>query len=185
MAVAVAFGALVLAGCGSASTSSTSASKSVSALAAKGIEYSDCMRSHGVPSFPDPTTSGGGVSFRVQSGSGVNPASPSFQAAQKTCGKLLPGGGPGSGRPSAADQAQMLAVSKCMRAHGVSGFPDPTTTPPSSPTGNSMVVGHNGVFLAVPSSVNLQSPAAKQAEIACHFGGPIGQPAGNGAGNGS
>lgn len=73
----------------------------------------------------------------------------------------------------------MLAISECMRAHGVSGFPDPTTTAPSSPTGYSAVLGRNDVFFAVPSTGNLQSPAAKQAEIACRFGGPVGQPTGN------
>jgi hypothetical protein len=132
-----------------------------------------------VPNFPDPITSARSISFPVGSGTGINLASPSFQAAQKTCGKVLTGGGPGSGAPSAADKGRMLAISECTRAHGVSGFPDPTTTAPSNPNGYSAVLGRNGVFFAVPGTVNLQSPAAKQAEIACHFGGPVGQPTGN------
>jgi hypothetical protein len=43
------------------------------------------------------------------------------------------GGAPGSVKPSAVAKAQMLAISECIRAHGVIGFPDPTTAPPSSP----------------------------------------------------
>lgn len=179
MAVAVVFGALVLAGCGSSRTSRTSVSHSASALVSKGVEYSACMRSHGVSNFPDPIVSGNDLSFRVGSGTGVDMGSPAFQAAQTTCEKALSGGGSGSGAPSAAATARMLAISNCMRAHGLSGFPDPTTTAPSNPAGYSAVLGHNGVFFAVPITVNLQSPAAKQAEIACRFGGPVGQPTGN------
>jgi hypothetical protein len=49
-----------------------------------------CMRSHGVPNFPDPSfpTTGGIVTNLPK---GVNFASPAFQAAQHTCG----GGGLG------------------------------------------------------------------------------------------
>jgi hypothetical protein len=161
---------LVIAGCGSSSKPS-SPSKSASNLAAAGIRFASRMRSHGVPNFPDPSTSGGGVGFSIKSRSGINPASPSFQAAQKACGKLLARGGPGSGKSSAATKAQMLAISECMRAHWVSAFPDPTTTPPSSPVGYSGVLGRNGVFFAIPTTIDIQSPAVRQAATACHLGG--------------
>jgi hypothetical protein len=137
------------------------------------------MRSHGVPNFPDPIISARSISFAVGAGTGINMASPAFQAAQKTCSKALSGGGPAGGGSSAAVRAQMLAISECMRTHGVSGFPDPTTTEPTNPTGYSAVLGHNGVFFAIPGTVNLRSPAVKHAEIACHFGGPVDQPTGN------
>jgi hypothetical protein len=48
-------GVLVIAGCGSSSNPS-SPSKSASNLAAAGISFTSCMRSHGVPNVPDPTT---------------------------------------------------------------------------------------------------------------------------------
>jgi hypothetical protein len=87
------------------------------------------MRSHGVPNFPDPS-SGGGI--QINSSSGINPFSPAFKAAQSQCAKLMPGGGPGAhGPPSEQAKQLMLAVSRCMRAHGVSGFPDPTLSPPA------------------------------------------------------
>ena len=56
---------------------------------------SRCMRSHGVPNFPDPqfqTAPGGGFGVKI-GGPGVNPSSPAFQAAQKACGKIF-GGAP-------------------------------------------------------------------------------------------
>ncbi len=168
--VAVVSGVLVIAGCGS-SNSPSSSSKGASNLAAAAISYADCMRSHGVPNFPDPSTSGGSVRFSLKSSSGINPASPAFHAAQTVCGKLLPGGAPGSRQPSAATEAQMLAISECMRTHGVSGFPDPTTTPPSSPAGYSGVLDRNGVSFVIPTTIDLQSPAVQRAATHCHLGG--------------
>ena len=60
---------------------------------AQALKFSACMRSHGVPSFPDPDLSGGGVGFHIHAGpgSGLDPRSPIFQAAQKACGSDLPG----------------------------------------------------------------------------------------------
>ncbi len=129
------------------------------------------MRSHGVANFPDSSTSGSSVTFGLKSSSGINQASPSFQAAQTACGKLLPGGGPGSEKPTTAAKAQVLAISECMRTHGVNGFPDPTTTPPSSPAGYSGVLTLNGVSLAIPTTIAIQSSAVRQAATACHLGG--------------
>ena len=54
-----------------------------------------CMRSHGVPNFPDPqfqTGPNGGIGVRI-SGAGINPSSPAFQTAQKACGSIF-GGAP-------------------------------------------------------------------------------------------
>ncbi len=64
---------------------------------------------------------------------------------------------------------QTLEVSECMRRHGVSGFPDPTLTMPSNPTDYSLVEDMDGVVLAVPSTINLGSPAFKEAAAACGF----------------
>jgi hypothetical protein len=124
------------------------------------------MRSHGVPNFPDPSA-GGGIHITV--GAGINPFSPAFKAAHAACKQDLPGGGPG-GAPSGQAKEQMLAISRCMRAHGVTGFPDPTATPPSSPNGHGEVIGSGGVFLIVPDTINPDSPAYRQAAAACGFG---------------
>lgn len=126
------------------------------------------MRAHGVTNFPDPS-SGGGINL---DGTGINPASPSFQAAQTTCFKLLPGGGPvHNPHPSAALKAQVLAIAQCMRAHGVTNFPDPTLTPPAPGQIRrySMVEDRNGVVIALPSTIDIRSPAFLQAAKTCRF----------------
>jgi hypothetical protein len=67
-------------------------------MQANALKFSQCMRSHGVHDFPDPTTqSGGGVGIRIQGGKGgdLDPQSPVFQAAQKACQHIM-GGGPGA-----------------------------------------------------------------------------------------
>ncbi len=72
------------------------------------LKFSACMRTHGVPNFPDPKFSSGGGGVRVTlkaSGSGgINPSSPQFQAAQKACQSISPLGkkGPIPGPPPVA-----------------------------------------------------------------------------------
>jgi hypothetical protein len=53
----------------------------------KALKFAQCMRSHGVPNFPDPNPTNPGVVHLV----GVDPGSPQFQSAQKSCESLLPG----------------------------------------------------------------------------------------------
>ena len=66
------------------------------------LAFSQCMRAHGVKNFPDPQAAGGGVRLSIGSNSGIDPNSPQFQAAQRACKNLLPGGkgGPGQGQQS-------------------------------------------------------------------------------------
>jgi hypothetical protein len=59
------------------------------------LKFSQCMRSHGVPNFPDPKASGGGMELAIPKSAGIDPNSPQFKAAQKACQKLLPGQGRG------------------------------------------------------------------------------------------
>ena len=55
------------------------------------LKFSRCMRSHGVPDFPDPhSPSGGGFGFSF-GGSGIDPAAPLFRRAQRSCFSLLSG----------------------------------------------------------------------------------------------
>lgn len=49
------------------------------------LAYSHCMQQNGVPDFPDPTANG--LQIKVSPGSDLNPSSPVFQAAEKTCAK--------------------------------------------------------------------------------------------------
>lgn len=61
-----------------------------------------CIRSHGVPNFPDPTFSGGGVHIDHQK---LNESSPAFKAAVHDCESLIPGGVHGSGHTEEAAPA--------------------------------------------------------------------------------
>lgn len=91
----------------------------------QGLKYAQCMRSHGLADFPDPSSDG---SFQFGSSSGINPASSQFQAASSSCRKYMPKGA----QPSPAQRAKALAnalkFSECMRSHGLSDFPDPQSS---------------------------------------------------------
>jgi len=86
------------------------------------------MRDHGVSGFPDPqvtTTPGGGsVGVRQAVPAGVG-SSPKFQSAQKACQGILPPPGNGGHASQGPSKQVFLAFARCLRKHGVSGFPDP------------------------------------------------------------
>jgi hypothetical protein len=63
----------------------------------------------------------------------------------------------------------MLQFSRCMRAHGVTAFPDPTTTPVGLRSGY-FTVRSGGVYLAIPDTIKRASPTYQQAARACRFG---------------
>jgi hypothetical protein len=153
---------VAIAACGSSSSKTPAASNHFN----QALKFSACMRSHGVTNFPDPSAGGG---IQITSGSGINPFSPAFKAARTACRKLLPGPLGGNQHPTAQAVAQTRQMSQCMRQHGVTGFPDPTSTPPSNPAGYSLVEDRGGVILAVPSTINPQSPVFMQAAKVCHF----------------
>jgi hypothetical protein len=52
---------------------------------AAALEFAHCVRTHGVPDFPDPEfPSGGGIG--IPEPAGANPDSPAFRHAQQVCG---------------------------------------------------------------------------------------------------
>ena len=130
--------ALLAAGCGGGSpgghvaqlgstatqTGSSSNPPAASSQENGALAFAHCMRSHGVPSYPDPT--GSGLVKESLQQLGVN--SSRFQAAQGACRHLLPNGGSG---PTAAQVQQVralsLSFSRCVRGHGVPNFPDPAS----------------------------------------------------------
>jgi hypothetical protein len=132
------------------------------------LKYARCMRSHGVPSFPDPSASGG---FVFPAGS--NPTSSATRAAQAKCAKFLPDSGlprPGTAtHPTSAALAQMLKVTRCMRRHGIYEFPDPTTSMPKDPSGVGEISDREGVIFVFPRSLDTQSSRFTQAAAACNF----------------
>jgi hypothetical protein len=139
-----------------------------SSLEQAALAYAKCMRSNGVPNFPDPTA-GGGFLFHGRAGL-ID--SPSFKAAQAKCHKLLPPG-PGSGPPpSAQTLAHFLKVAQCMRKNGVYDFPDPRTSVPRNPFGSGgagVISDIEGVILVFPGTIDEQSPTFERAAAACAF----------------
>lgn len=58
---------------------------------AEGRRISACMRANGVPKFPDPNPDGG-IAIKGGPGTGIDPESPAFKAAQKKCQPAGAGG---------------------------------------------------------------------------------------------
>ncbi len=149
---------LVLAACGpSQKTSDATAAVAHS----KGIPFANCMRAHGVPSFPDPSGGGGGINLDR---TGINPNSPAFKSAQQACAHLTPAGAPGGMKATESQFVTAVRFAKCMRAHGYSDFPDPTRS--DSPPGPILIVA-NGMFFRVGTAFNPNSPAFKRAATGC------------------
>jgi hypothetical protein len=203
--VVLASGALLLAGCGGGSSSpgvahlssstsggspssggGSSSPESSASAQQKMVAYAQCMRTHGVPEFPEPTEGKLLVHSSDKNGhvTGLNPESAQFQAAQKVCGKLAPNGGK---PPSAAQQAKMqeqgLKFSRCMRSHGVPNFPDPEFS--HSGGGVGIRIGGKG------SGIDPNSPQFKAAQKTCQSdlprppgakGGPVPAPPSGGGG---
>lgn len=153
--------------CGASSKTAATATRAASGNYSKAVRFANCMRAHGVPDFPDPSATGG---IQIPDNSGTNPFSPAFKTAQRACRALLPRGG-GPRKASAQQKAQFLALAQCMRAHGVTGFPDPVGSPPSNPSGFSAIFGLQGAFIEIPSTINMQAPTFRQAMAACGFPG--------------
>ena len=53
------------------------------------LKFSRCMRSHGVPNFPDPSSASGGGFGLIFGGSGIDPAAPLFRKAQRSCFSII------------------------------------------------------------------------------------------------
>ena len=153
-------------GVATGSTTTTSGSAGSRTHAPGLLAYSSCMRAHGVPNFPDPSASGeipkeGVISAqRAVSTSHVT-------AADNHCAHLLPAGGSLSGRPSqpvtAQDQQYYLNAVACMRAHGITDFPDP-------------VFSGGGVSFTQPPGIDTTSPQYIQANQICRKLIPAGLP---------
>jgi hypothetical protein len=113
--------------------------------------YSQCMRSHGVPNFPDPVlTPSGGYGYRT---TGIDPNSASFQGGLQAC-KTLPSPWKPTGQQlSPAQQEAWLSWANCIRAHGVPNFPDPTFS--------------GGVAVQISGAGGASSPQFQSAMDAC------------------
>ncbi len=120
-------------------------------------EYASCMRSHGVPDFPDPENGGfqmqGNPSHMTVNGVTLQESQAQLQAAQQACQTDL-GTPTNAGPASPQRQAAAVAYGACIRSHGFPTFPDPKVTA-------------NSFAVHVPPGVNRQSPQFQAAQLAC------------------
>jgi hypothetical protein len=135
------------------------------------LAYSECMRAHGVPNFPDPDAAGN----IVQHVSGGQPPDngPRAQAADSTCHHLLSGGGTGSPAVQRRIVSELLRLARCMRAHGEPNFPDPTVggTPPA---GNDVSLPGNITLGLAAAGIDVNSARYQTAGHACRSLAPPG-----------
>jgi hypothetical protein len=158
LAVTAALAAAVLAGCASSHAPTPAPSAQANHKFADGAyRYSACMRSHGVPNFPDPkvSTHNGGVSVIIAV-AGVDFKSPQAKSAQNACQGLMPAAA--AARPTQDQPGRtqaFLAFARCMRARGVQRFPDPTRD------------GQLSLSMINSAGVDLHAPTTLTAGLAC------------------
>lgn len=164
---------LVLAGCGGASKTGVAhlstdqsnapvsaengapSAEDATSSQSRTVAYARCMRAHGAASFPEPVEG----RIMIHPGSGIDPGSAQFQAAERACEKLLPDGGGGKGEQTQAQRQQHvdgeLAFASCMRSHGVPTFPDPDSQ------------GELKSETVKSAGVNVHSPVVQSAAQTC------------------
>lgn len=93
------------------------------------LTFSRCVRSHGVPNWPDPTSSG---VIPKETAQQLGISSSRLQAALNPCSHLLPDTGNIDDNPAALNQwwSRMLHFAQCMHSHGVPDWPGPSPYPP-------------------------------------------------------
>jgi hypothetical protein len=158
---------LMVAACsgGSDPASSSGISAEPSSANQSGIAFAACMRSNGVPNFPDSAISDSNGRLEMDIPSGLDTNSSQFQSAMQTCRKDLPdGGGSGNGSSSGSNTQAVIKFANCMRSHGVPNFPEPNAQ------GQELITGSSGL--------NPNSPQFQSAMQACQSLLPAGAVAG-------
>jgi len=169
---------IALAACGGKSPTNNNNHASATARRSDAVALSRCMRTHGVPQFPDLGSRGGfgiqmsahgaGASVTVD-GHTLNVSGPAFQRAMQECGKYGPKGPPLSGAQLAKIRRGALKMAECMRSHGVPDFPDPQVT--TGPGGRGIGIRMGGPKVG-GGGFDPNSPAFQRAQKTC--GGVLG-----------
>jgi hypothetical protein len=129
---------LLMTACGSGSPAGSGASSgSVATSPVSAVAYSTCMRSHGVPNFPDPGSAGQVPKADPQQ---LGVSSSAYQSAQQACVQLIPSNGDTAEQQqetqcAMADDCSQTVVQHwmdglrtlagCLRSHGEPRWPDP------------------------------------------------------------
>lgn len=157
-----------LGACGSSSSNSTttnttaagggvSGSSNAAALVGARLTAAKCLRGQGL-NVPDPTAQRG-TALKMLSAIASYPAV-KVEAAERACATQLRQAFPNAASQTPAERARRLqeleAFATCMRAHGLSSYPDPSAYA-TNPAG----------LLKAIASVDRASPAYKSAAPSC------------------
>ena len=96
--------------------------------------YSQCMRSHGAPFWPEPSQIPQGVfdnpnTYKITAQILAQEHGPGWRAALTACQKLAPSELPYTAAQISALRGHLLTLATCMRAHGITRFPSPVAGP--------------------------------------------------------
>jgi hypothetical protein len=148
--------ALLAAGCGGSGPTTTARGSQSNNPVQAAYRYSACMRQHGVTDFPDPQVVNNngehGIKIAIHAGEAN---SPSFNSAQKACQGILPEPQNETAAQRQARAQGLVSFARCMRAHGVTSFPDPTAQ------------GRISRETLAAAGVDIHSPAVIQDAYAC------------------
>ena len=156
----------LLAGCGGGGSPGAGSGGPSTTAGTTGTEngalaFARCMRSHGLPKWPDPTADGAFDKAALRQ-TGYSVAQ--VRAAQDgPCKHLLGGASHRGPTITAADRTDYLKAAACLRSHGFPAFPDPTFQ-------------SDGVQTNIPSSINQDSSRFRSAATICTKLIPAGLP---------
>jgi hypothetical protein len=163
--VAITALALLAAGCGGggspgAASGTPSTTTATTSTQNEALAFARCLRSHGLPKWPDPTNGGAFDKSKLQqTGYSVS----QVRAVEDgPCKHLLPAS-PAAPTISAADRADYLRAAACMRSRGFPSFPDPTFQ-------------SNNVQTNIPSSIDQDAAQFRSAATICTKLIPAGLP---------
>jgi len=131
-------------------------------MTTEALAYATCVRAHGIPDFPDPTVQDSATRKSITFlGPAVDSSSPRFKSAGKVCRKQT---GFEVGTPAAlqALMANDLKAAECMRAQGITNFPDPVDNGRSirvGPRRGSGIATHSARFQSAQSACRQFLPA--------------------------
>ena len=96
--------------------------------------YSQCMRSHGAPFWPEPAQVPQGVwdnpyTYKITPRILAREHGQGWQTALTSCQRLAPAALPYTAAQVSALRSRLQKLAECMRAHGIARFPSPAAGP--------------------------------------------------------
>lgn len=138
---------------------------------AQTLAFSKCMRANGVPQFPDPDRQGNFSNATIQA---LETNGSQARNALMQCRSVLPNAGTGltmtqMQQISEQNLRDAVQAARCMRAHGITNFPDPVGTAQASG------VNWQPVTSAILAGlINTGIPSYEAAFLACNGGKLVG-----------